>query len=119
MSFERKRQPSWKLYVSLPVLSWALYDFANTIFSSNINTIFFPLYVSETVGKSENLNQIASTFISYANALASFFLVVFSPLYGTWIDQTRRRKNGWGYLQLFRLRRPCLWELPDIRIMQI
>jgi MFS transporter, UMF1 family len=96
LSSETKRQLGWKLYVSLPVLSWALYDFANTIFSSNINTIFFPLYVSETVGKSESLNQIASTFISYANALASFFLVVFSPLYGTWIDRTGRRKKWLG-----------------------
>ncbi|AKM20540.1 Vacuole effluxer Atg22 like protein [Geobacillus sp. 12AMOR1] len=93
---ETKRCPGWKLYVSLPVLSWALYDFANTIFSSNVNTIFFPLYVSETVGKSESLNQIASTFISYANALASFFLVLFSPLYGTWIDRTGRRKKWLG-----------------------
>jgi MFS transporter, UMF1 family len=95
-SYETKRRPGWKLYVSLPVLSWALYDFANTIFSSNVNTIFFPLYVSETVGKSESLNQIASTFISYANALASFFLVIFSPLYGTWIDRTGRRKKWLG-----------------------
>ncbi|MGG6437696.1 MFS transporter [Saccharococcus caldoxylosilyticus] len=94
--YETRRRPGWKLYVSLPVLSWALYDFANTIFSSNVNTIFFPLYVSETVGKSESLNQIASTFISYANALASFFLVVFSPLYGTWIDRTGRRKKWLG-----------------------
>ncbi|EZP75217.1 major facilitator superfamily protein [Parageobacillus genomosp. 1] len=94
--YETKRRPDWKLYVSLPVLSWALYDFANTIFSSNVNTIFFPLYVSETVGKSESLNQIASTFISYANALASFFLVIFSPLYGTWIDRTGRRKKWLG-----------------------
>lgn len=93
---ETKRCPGWKLYVSLPVLSWALYDFANTIFSSNVNTIFFPLYVSETVGKSESLNQVASTFISYANALASFFLVLFSPLYGTWIDRTGRRKKWLG-----------------------
>ena len=29
------------IYLSLPILSWAFYDFANTIFSSNINTIFF------------------------------------------------------------------------------
>ncbi|MGG2954702.1 MFS transporter [Geobacillus stearothermophilus] len=96
LSLETKRRPGWKLYVSLPVLSWALYDFANTIFSSNVNTIFFPLYVSETVGKSESLNQVASTFISYANALASFFLVLFSPLYGTWIDRTGRRKKWLG-----------------------
>ncbi|TDL35217.1 MFS transporter [Jeotgalibacillus sp. S-D1] len=83
----------WKLYLTLPILSWALYDFANTIFSSNINTVFFPFYLDSTIGTSEEMNQVASTFISYANALASFFLVVFSPLYGVWIDQKGQKKK--------------------------
>lgn len=83
----------WGLYFSLPVLSWALYDFANTIFSSNIITIFFPFYLQETVGGSEQLNQIASTFISYANAAASLLLVLFSPLFGVLIDRTGRKKR--------------------------
>ncbi|KIL44696.1 MFS transporter [Jeotgalibacillus soli] len=83
----------WKLYMSLPILSWAFYDFANTIFSSNINTVFFPFYLNETVGGSEVMNQVASTFISYANAFASFLLVIFSPLYGVWIDQTAQKKK--------------------------
>lgn len=83
----------WKLYLTLPILSWALYDFANTIFSSNINTVFFPFYLDATIGTSEEMNQVASTFISYANALASFFLVVFSPLYGVWIDQMGQKKK--------------------------
>ncbi|MRX73768.1 MFS transporter [Bacillus lacus] len=82
-----------QLFISLPILSWALYDFANTIFSSNITTIFFPFYLQEAIGDSERLNQIASTFISYANAAASFFLVLFSPLYGVLIDRTGRKKK--------------------------
>ncbi|EOR26907.1 hypothetical protein A499_00900 [Niallia nealsonii AAU1] len=81
------------LYFSLPILSWALYDAANTIFSSNINTIFFPLYLQEIVGSDEVQKQIASTFISYANALASFLLVIFTPLFGVIMDRTGKKKK--------------------------
>ncbi|MCM3707442.1 MULTISPECIES: MFS transporter [Cytobacillus] len=91
---------SLRLYMTLPVVSWALYDFANTIFSSNINTIFFPFYLQEVIGENEVLNQIASTFISYSNALASFFLVLFSPLFGVMIDRTGRKKK---YIVIFTL----------------
>jgi len=90
----------WRLYISLPILSWALYDFANTIFSSNINTIFFPFYLQEAIGENEVLNQIASTFISYSNALASFFLVIFSPLFGVLIDRSGKKKK---YIIIFTL----------------
>lgn len=81
------------LYMSLPILSWAFYDFANTIFSSNITTVFFPFYTNEVLGTNEVMQQVASTFISYANAIASFFIVLFSPLFGVWIDQTGYKKK--------------------------
>ncbi|MFL0362750.1 MFS transporter [Pseudobacillus sp. 179-B 2D1 NHS] len=87
------KRPLWGLYFSLPILSWALYDFANTIFSSNIITIFFPFYLQETIGGNDQLNQIASTFISYANAAASLLLVLFSPLFGVLIDRTGKKKR--------------------------
>lgn len=88
-----RNKGGWKWFFTMPILSWALYDFANTIFSSNITTIFFPFYVQEIAGGSERLDQIASTFLSYANAVSSFFLVVFSPLFGVWIDQSGRKKR--------------------------
>ncbi|KIL39531.1 MFS transporter [Gordoniibacillus kamchatkensis] len=88
------------LYFSLPILSWALYDFANTIFSSNIVTIFFPFYLQNVIGKNEVMNQIASTFITYTNSVSSFFLVLLSPLFGTWIDRTGKKKS---YLVAFTL----------------
>ncbi|WP_409305167.1 MFS transporter [Peribacillus sp. SCS-155] len=96
----RKRKGNLGLYLSLPVMSWALYDFANTIFSSNINTIFWPFYLDEAIGGNEVLDQVASTFISYANAIASLLLVVFSPLFGVMIDRTGRKKK---YIVLFTL----------------
>jgi len=81
------------LYFSLPILAWALYDAANTIFSSNINTIFFPLYLKEIIGSNEVQDQIASTLISYSNAFASLLLVLFSPLFGVLMDRTGRKKK--------------------------
>ncbi|MBL0387732.1 MFS transporter [Tumebacillus sp. ITR2] len=88
------------LYFALPILSWAFYDFANTIFSSNIVTIFFPFYLQEAVGGNEQMNQIASTMITYTNALVSVFLVLLSPLFGVWIDRTGKKK---AYLVPFTL----------------
>ncbi len=90
----------WALFFSLPIFAWAMYDFANTIFSSNIVTVFYPFYLSETLGKSEEMNQIASTFITYSNAISSFFLVLLSPLFGVWIDRTGKKK---AYLVPFTL----------------
>ncbi|MBM7704684.1 MFS transporter [Metabacillus iocasae] len=90
---KRRFDHVFSIYLSLPILSWALYDFANTIFSSNITTIFFPFYLQEAIGNNARMEQIASTFISYANALASFFLVIFSPLFGVMIDKSSQRKK--------------------------
>lgn len=91
--FQRNGRSQLALYLSLPILSWAFYDFANTIFSSNINTVFFPFYMDEVLGTNEVMEQVASTFISYANAVASIFLVLFSPLFGVWIDNTGYKKR--------------------------
>ncbi|MCQ4086479.1 MFS transporter [Saccharibacillus sp. JS10] len=88
----RKKESLAGLFLSLPVLSWALFDFANTIFSSNIVTIFFPLYLQQVLGGDARMDQISSTFISYANAAAGLLLVIFTPLLGVWMDRTGRKK---------------------------
>ncbi len=87
-----KSRKGMALFFTLPIFSWALYDFANTIFSSNINTIFFPLYLQAKVGGDPVLDQLASSFISYLNAIASIFLVIFSPLYGVYMDRSGKKK---------------------------
>ncbi|WP_109687776.1 MFS transporter [Tumebacillus permanentifrigoris] len=104
LNLQRQPAPSPRrglaLYFALPILSWAFYDFANTIFSSNIVTIFFPFYLQDAVGGNEQMNQIASTMITYTNAIVSVFLVLLSPLFGVWMDRTGRKK---AYLVPFTL----------------
>lgn len=89
---EQNRKPI-ALFLSMPILAWALYDFANTIFSANIVTLFFPQYITEIVGTNPRLEQISSTIIAYANAVSAFLLIVFSPLFGVLMDRTNRRQK--------------------------
>lgn len=82
-----------KLLLSIPVLSWALYDFSNTIFSANIITLFFPQFVTEELGTNPVQEQIASTWIAYSASVAAFFLILLNPLYGVYIDRTHKKKK--------------------------
>jgi MFS transporter, UMF1 family len=65
--------------------SWALYDFSNTIFSMNIATLFFAVWLVKDIGASNTMAAVASSISS--------ILVVFSiPLFGAISDATQRRK---------------------------
>ena len=86
------------LFLSMPILAWAFFDFANTIFSANIVTLFFPQYITEMIGTNERLEQISSTVIAYANAGSAILLILFSPLFGVLMDRTGNRKK---YIILF------------------
>jgi len=61
-------------------LAWAFYDFANTIFSMNVLSLYFPLFVSVDLG-------LGDSYVSFANSgsmlLAGFLL----PILGTISDE--------------------------------
>jgi UMF1 family MFS transporter len=67
------------------IVSWALYDFANTIFSANVVAIYFPLWVTQELGGAD---------IHYSLALSASMVAVAMtmPLLGTLSDQWGRRK---------------------------
>ncbi len=65
--------------------SWALYDFANTIFSMNIATLFFPVWIVVERGAS-------ATALSLATSAASVVVLFAAPLLGARSDLSRRRK---------------------------
>jgi UMF1 family MFS transporter len=66
-------------------LSWALYDFANTVFSMNIATLYFSAWLIADLGQSNTLYAIV-------NGIASGLVVVSIPLFGAVSDTTQRRK---------------------------
>lgn len=65
--------------------SWALYDFSNTIFSMNIATLFFAVWIVNDVGASNTMAALASS-------ISSVLVVLSIPLFGAISDATQRRK---------------------------
>src|SRR3954471_19307622 len=67
--------------------SWALYDFSNTIFSMNVATLYFSVWI---------VSDLRSTDLVYAlaNAVASILMVVAIPVLGA-ISDARRRRKPW------------------------
>jgi UMF1 family MFS transporter len=66
-------------------MSWALYDFANTIFSMNIATLYFTVWLVSDLGASNTTSAVA-------NAVASVLVVIAIPFLGALSDGQRRRK---------------------------
>ncbi len=66
-------------------LSWALYDFANTVFSMNITTLYFSAWLVADLGHS-------NTLYASVNGIASALVVVAIPIFGAISDATQQRK---------------------------
>lgn len=66
-------------------LSWALYDFANTVFSMNIATLYFSAWLVADLGHS-------NTVYATANGITSVLVVLSVPVFGAISDATQRRK---------------------------
>lgn len=68
------------------VLSWVLYDLANTIFSMGIVSIYFSLWVRDEVGADR-----ADTVYGLVTAVSMGIIFVISPLLGAMTDRASRR----------------------------
>jgi MFS transporter, UMF1 family len=66
--------------------SWALYDFANTIFSMNIATLYFAVWLVSDLGVGKN------TPVAIGNGISSLLVALSIPVLGAISDATRRRK---------------------------
>jgi UMF1 family MFS transporter len=69
----------------LSILSWALYDLANTMFSFTISALYLPLWVVNDMGGRDSDYGLASSF-----SMALVFLT--APFLGALSDQARGRK---------------------------
>jgi UMF1 family MFS transporter len=65
--------------------SWALYDFANTIFSMNVATLYFSVWLIADLGAS-------NTVYALGNGISSLLVVGTVPVLGALSDARRRRK---------------------------
>ena len=67
--------------------SWALYDFANTIFSMNVATLYFSVWLIADL-------QASNTVYAVGNGISSILVVVSVPVLGA-VSDARRRRKAW------------------------
>lgn len=67
--------------------SWILYDFANTIFSMNVVSLFFVVWLVKDLGASNTVAMMGSV-------IASVLVAVSIPVFGA-ISDARQRRKPW------------------------
>ncbi len=77
--------PSPNRAFSRPLLSWAFYDFANTIFSALVLTTYFPLYLTQIAG--------ANWYLGVATTTSMILAGLVIPFVGALSDQTGKTKR--------------------------
>ena len=84
----------------MAILSWALYDFANTIFSGIVLTLYFPLYLTRLAG--------ANWYLGAATTASMILAGLAVPLLGAVSDETGRSKRYLIYTTLLCILLLCL-----------
>lgn len=69
---------------TIKIISWSLYDFANTIFSMNIVTRYFALWVVIEKGGKD-------IHYSIALSVSALFIIILMPIFGVISDEYKRR----------------------------
>jgi len=74
--------------------SWALYDFSNTIFSMNIVTLYFPLFIIQNLGGKE-------FHISLGIAISMAIGAMVSPFFGMYSDMKLKKNVMLAFTTIF------------------
>ena len=75
----------------LPAFSWILYDFANTIYSMNVVTMYFSLWITVNLAR-------ADMWVSVSNSLSMALVAVTMPILGAYSDfYSKRLRFLWWF----------------------
>ena len=77
------------------VISWALYDWANSAFATTVMAGFFPIFFKAYWAN--DLSDIDSTaMVGYANSFSGLVVVILAPILGAFADLGAKRKRFLG-----------------------
>lgn len=88
------------LFRRKPVLSWALYDWANSAFATTVMAGFFPAFFQRywSLGVDPT---VSTSRLGIANGIAGFIVALLAPVLGAMADRGGRRKRfliAWSLL---------------------
>lgn len=81
----------------LPLISWALYDWANSAFAAVIQTFVFAAYFVKSIAVNET---VGSAQWGTVTGISAFVVAVLSPIFGAIADQSGGRKIWLGAFTL-------------------
>jgi len=89
-----------KFYSRRPLLSWALYDWANSAFATTVMAGFFPAFFQRywSLGVDPT---VSTSRLGFANGIAGFVVAAMAPMLGAIADRCGRRKRflvAWSLL---------------------
>ncbi len=76
-----------------PLISWALYDWANSSFSAIIQTFIFAIYFTQTLSPDPATGGVLWGLL---NGVAAFVIAIFGPILGAIADHGGPRKKWLG-----------------------
>ncbi|MBN2508634.1 MAG: MFS transporter [Spirochaetales bacterium] len=74
------------------IISWALYDWANSAFATTVMAGFFPLFFKAYWAHGANVTE-STFYLGLANSLASVIVAAFSPFLGAIADKGTAKKK--------------------------
>ena len=84
-----------ELFRSRPIFSWALYDWANSVFATTVIAGFFPVFFKQYW--STGADAVTSTAqLGFANSIGSVFILIAAPILGAVADGGASRKKFLG-----------------------
>src|SRR6476469_5943844 len=90
----QRRQPV-RRHASRPVLAWAMYDWANSVFSVTVISAFFPIFLKQYWSSGSDVT-VSTLQLGIANAVGGIVIAVLSPMLGAIADQGGTRKRFLG-----------------------
>ncbi len=85
-----------ELFTNRPIFSWALYDWANSVFATTIIAGFFPVFFKQYW--SSGADAVTSTAqLGFANSIGSAFILIAAPILGAIADGGASRKKYLGF----------------------
>ena len=84
-----------ELFGSRPIFSWALYDWANSVFATTVIAGFFPVFFKQYWNA--GVDPVVSTArLGFASSAASVFILLAAPILGALADGGASRKRYLG-----------------------
>lgn len=85
--------------INRKVLSWALYDWANSVFYTTVMAGFFPVFFKKYWNTEATVSQ-STERLGFILAISGFCLAVLSPWLGVLSDYRRSKKKFLGFFML-------------------